>query len=190
MKRWWILAGCVVLLGVGAYTLSPWWALAGLAQAAQEKDADALARYVDFPRLRADLAGQLKDAMGRALDERGGDSTLDEGGRTLGAMMVDRVVERFVSPAGVANLMRHSLGVKAAEPHAGASRGALARRVHERVRLEWVGVSAVRIVFVHADGRVITTGRLEREGLHWRLVGLAIPGLGGAGVPEAAPEEA
>lgn len=181
MKRWWLIIGSVVLLGAGAYALSPWWALAGLAQAAKEKDAAGLERYVDFPRLRADLAGQLKDATARALDEQGGDATLDQAGRALGGMMVDRVVDRLVSPAGVAKLIRRALDLKSAVPHEHASRTGVARRVHERAHLEWTGLSAVRVVFVHPDGRVITTGRLEREGLHWRLVGLVIPQLHDAG---------
>jgi hypothetical protein len=56
---------------------------------------------------------------------------------------------------------------------------AIARRAYDRVGLEWLSSSSIRVlIFEEGTGTVATTARLEREGLRWRVVDVEIPDLG------------
>lgn len=97
-----LLAG----VGVGWYALSPWVALDALGDAIESGDEERLAARVDFPLLRDNLKQQIRERM-----MRGAADELDEhplGALALGfaSTLVDGLVDAFVTPAGVAELVR------------------------------------------------------------------------------------
>jgi hypothetical protein len=164
-------------LGAGLYVLSPWWSLAGLTLAVQQEDRYGMQRYIDFPRVRESIAAQAKEYLAERTQ---GDDAAGALGEVIGSVIADRAVETVVSPAGLAKLLAISReasrdggrGVSNVE-----SRSRTARSLHDRLRLEWVGVSSVRVQFFNRKGKRITTGYLERQGLTWRLVDIEVPGL-------------
>ena len=64
-----LLVGLILVaaLAVGVMVASPWWSLAGLAQAINAGDRQRLVRYVDFPRLRESISEQLTARLGQQL---------------------------------------------------------------------------------------------------------------------------
>ncbi len=176
-KRRWIALVGALALGAGGYVLSPWWSLAGLTLAVQQSDRYGMQRYIDFPRVRESVSAQAHSYLAETTD---GDDTAAALGAVLGSVVVDRAVEIAVSPAGLAKLLaisreaRHDRGSGLGKVE---SRARTARSLHDRLRLEWVGLSTVRVQFLNRKGKRITTGYLERQGFHWRLVDIEVPGL-------------
>lgn len=148
------------------FLLSPYWSSAGLGCAARDGNADALADYVDFERLRQDLKSQATMAMASEL--RSEDDWVAGLGAVLGAVLVDRIVDTVVTPETLAK------AVSAAAQTAGSdgvnsSRMELAVRLLVSGRTEWVGLSTVR---VHIDEKSSMTFR--RSGLKGRLTRLTV----------------
>jgi hypothetical protein len=174
--RWIALVGALAL-GAGLYVLSPWWSLAGLTLAVQRDDRYGMQRYIDFPRVRESITAQVNEYLA---EKTQGDDVAGALGAVIGSVVVDRAVETAVSPAGLAKLLaisRETRRDRASGLGKVESRSRTARSLHDRLRLEWVGVSSVRVQSFNRKGKWVMTGYLERQGLTWRLVDIELPGL-------------
>lgn len=99
VKRGLIIAGPIVLaLLVGWWWFSPYWALQGMQAALKDRDADAFAEYIDFPRLRSDLKS---DAFAELAQEANSDNEMEAGFAVLGASMAGPMIDGMVSPEGL-----------------------------------------------------------------------------------------
>jgi hypothetical protein len=156
-------------LAVVIFLLSPWWSLAGLSQAAQAGDKYRLALYVDFPRLRMSVREQLNAQVLSTMSTEMKENPFATLGAMLGGAMIDRTIDLMVTPSTLARLMQ-THARDAAEP-----RVPLAFRLYDRIGLEWLSASSIRVKIFDAAGRKTTTGLLERELLTWRLVDIEIP---------------
>lgn len=107
MKKIAVAGGVVVVAFVASVAASPYIALHGMKSAVQEKDADALSDYVDFPALRENVKGQLLAHMSKEMDAPEMKSNpFAAMGQALGVAMVGTMVDKLVSPAGVVAMMR------------------------------------------------------------------------------------
>ena len=99
----------VIIVGlVGIYFGSPYLAARNLKNAAIEADPDELETSVDFPSVRESLKSQLNVAM---MTEMQNDPEMkDNPFAGLGAMlvpaMVDRMIDAYVTPDGLAAMVR------------------------------------------------------------------------------------
>jgi hypothetical protein len=106
LKKYFVPAAAVVLLAVGAYLVSPFWAIHKLRKAAEAKDAVYITDSVDFPSFRESLKGALSAQMAKeaaASQEDGGFGAM---GAAFGAMMVGPLVDALVTPEAVIGLMQ------------------------------------------------------------------------------------
>ncbi len=103
-----VFAGALAAVAlVTSVAVSPYVALHGMKTAVQEKDADALSDYVDFPALRENVKGQLLAHMSNEMDSPEMKSNpFANMGKALGMAMVGTMVDKLVSPAGVVALLR------------------------------------------------------------------------------------
>jgi hypothetical protein len=102
-KRTVVAAFAAVIL-VAWFIAAPWIALGGMKQAIQERDADRLAEYVDFPSVRQSLKDQLNAVITDSLADSSEDNPMTALGVALGGAMVDRMVESLVTPDGLARI--------------------------------------------------------------------------------------
>lgn len=151
-----VAAGGLVLALAYAW-FSPYLALRGIQRAIQGNNPSALERYVDFPRVRESLKAQFNRVL---LEEASKD---DPGFGALGLMlagpMVDRLVDAFVTPEGLA-----SVGTGEAP-----QQGDL-----EAVRDWGVQRRGFSEVLVHRKGSPGEGLVMERRGLGWKVVRLQI----------------
>jgi len=99
------LAGLLVIFAIYLYA-SPYIALYNIKNAAEQKDADKLSGYIDFPSVKQSLKDQVKAAMAEELaasDEQDGFEAL---GTMLAAAMIDPIVDGLVTPDGVALMLQ------------------------------------------------------------------------------------
>ncbi|SJN36297.1 DUF2939 domain-containing protein [Psychrobacter sp. JB385] len=95
------LAGLLVIFAIYLYA-SPYIALYNIKNAVEQKDADKLSGYIDFPSVKQSIKDQVKAAMVEELaasDEQDGFEAL---GTMLAAAMIDPLVDGLVTPDGVA----------------------------------------------------------------------------------------
>jgi DUF2939 family protein len=93
----------VALLGAGWFHVSPSLALNGLRDALESGDSDALADHVDFPALRSNLKDQLSAIW---MNETSPDNPLGALAGGLATLLVDKILDSVVTPAGIGSLIR------------------------------------------------------------------------------------
>ncbi|WP_038055944.1 DUF2939 domain-containing protein [Thermus amyloliquefaciens] len=155
--RWWLAVLLPLVLG-GYLVLSPYFALRGLQVAIERRDAAALERYVDFPRVREALKADLHAAMVKEL-ERNQENPFAALGVLLAGGLIQAVVDSLLTPEGLA-----SVGT-------GKDPGEVGLEEVRRWRLKWQGLSRV---FVHHRNDPQTGLLMERQGLGWRVVRLVL----------------
>jgi len=108
MRKWIAIGAALVLLLGGVYLGSPYYAIHSLRAAARDADTDKLEDSVDFPAVRESLKSQMSAAM---MTKMQNDPEMrDNPFAGLGAMMIptiiDRMIDSFVTPDGIAAMMR------------------------------------------------------------------------------------
>lgn len=108
MKKWIAIGLPLALIIAGIYVGSPYYAAYSLKNAALEADTDKLDASVDFPAVRESLKSQLSAKM---MTQMQNDPTMKANPFAgLGALMlpalVDRMVDAFITPDGIAALVR------------------------------------------------------------------------------------
>ena len=150
------------LLGV-LFWISPYWAVSGLASAAQAGDADLVADYVDIGRLRSSFKGQAMIGIQAELQKKRG-TVMATLGAVLGSAMIDRFIDNMITPQTLAQLLSKELQ----DLH--ASRTTIVLRLIASSKAYWVSDSAFRIQ-VNKDSSMTW----RREGLSWRLTSVTVP---------------
>lgn len=103
-KRYGIALGAVfALLALGAYVvLGPYLTLLKLKNGVQERDAEKVSECVDYPALRQNLKEQVERAIRARV---GADNPLAALAAGVALTVADGLVDRLVSPEGLAELM-------------------------------------------------------------------------------------
>lgn len=102
-----LLAGVLVLAG---YVASPYLAMYRINQAIQQRDPVALEYYADWPALREHFRSDLNGLFVRTtVGQSGPDSAVGAArGAMLGPVIIDRLVDAWVTPDGVIQSMQQT----------------------------------------------------------------------------------
>ena len=200
MKRW-LLIAAIILFALLAYVAAgPWLTVRGIQRAVDARDASALSRHVDFPRLRSSLKAQLSDRLVRRAGEETQSSLFGGLALRLAEGAIDAAVETMITPLGIGALMqgqvfRDRLGEAAeaattaatpgpsADPESGAVSGSTPTEADtpvavqtQKAKADYRIESASRIsATLHdASGRPIEFV-LVRHGLQWKLADIRLP---------------
>lgn len=114
MKKWMVITAAFLLVVGGVYFGSPYYAANSLRNAALEADSDKLEASVDFPSVRESLKSQLSASLLTHMqnDPQMRDNTFAGLGALMMPAIIERAVDTFVTPDGIAALVR---GQKPAE---------------------------------------------------------------------------
>lgn len=173
------LVPCIgLLLAIVAWwAAGPWLAIHGIERAIERRDAAALARHVDFPRLRANLKAQLDDQLVRRAGTGVARNPLGALALGLAGSATGMAVDTIATPVGIGALMQGHLLWKRASGDTvdGDTWGAPApARPLQRAEHRYESVSRFSATVTHEDGRR-TTFVLQRQGLRWKLVDIRLP---------------
>jgi hypothetical protein len=170
------LSVSLLLLMLAAFWyFSPYVTLHAMRNAAQAHDAAALARHVDFPRVRESLKGQVRALTARQARDIGGDHPLARAGAAFGAMLGNLVgntlVDVLVTPERLADAMREG---ELKEPSAAGE--AAGPKQEKQWAFERRGMNVFVAKALDSSGEADIGFVLEREGFAtWRLVGIELP---------------
>ncbi|GAB3505724.1 DUF2939 domain-containing protein [Pseudoxanthomonas daejeonensis] len=173
-----VAALVLLLLALLAWVAAgPWLAVRGIERAIAQRDAAALERHVDFPRLRVNLKAQLDDRMVRTAGE-------DVAGNFFGALALavagsasGVAVDTLATPLGIGALLQgHVLWQRTGGRTVGGDTWAEAEpaRPLQGTRLRYESLSRFTGTLEHANGHR-TVFVLQRQGLRWRLVDIRLP---------------
>jgi Protein of unknown function (DUF2939) len=93
----------VAVLGYGY--ASPYLALNRLKRAADERDAQTVSEYVDYPALRESLKDQIAGLLTRKIQARANGNPLAALGAMIGVALIGPLVDAYATPDGVAALL-------------------------------------------------------------------------------------
>lgn len=113
-----VLAGAafVCIATAGLLYASPYLALRNIAKAVEEKDAERVSRYVDFPALRENVKAQMLARLdGQLQAPEMKDNPMAGFGRALAAGVVNQATDVLVSPTGVMLMMKNGKPGKPAD---------------------------------------------------------------------------
>ncbi|MGE3476876.1 MAG: DUF2939 domain-containing protein [Rhodospirillaceae bacterium] len=169
MKKILIAAGAVIVLLVAGYAAAgPHLALNGIREGVVAQDEAALAEHIDFPAFRESMKEQIAEVMTARMAARaGGDPEMAAMGQLFASKMVEVMVDKVVTPAGLAMMTSAK----------GADEALSKDNVLKDDHVSYEGLD--RAVVTQAgsqDAKLV----LSRRGLKWRLTGVRLP------APEAA----
>lgn len=102
------IALVVAIGGFATYLFAmPYITVYNIKRAAENNNADELSEYIDFPSVRQSVKEQLTVSLAKNLaeDDALKDNPFAKLGALFGAMMVDKMVDAYVTPTGIASLM-------------------------------------------------------------------------------------
>lgn len=156
-----VLIGALATLFVSYFVASPWLTLHELRSAVRNRNADAVAKHVDFPALRESLKTQMKTAMTLK-------AVKDEQSAALAAAfassMTDQFVDALVTPEGLRQLM-------AAEAERSAPK--TEPSLFDKGSASYQSLNRFAVT-IHENGQDKGRVLLDRQGLSWKVVGIEI----------------
>ena len=176
-----IVMAILAVLAVGYLAAGPYLTAYQLRTAILEQDGEALPEYVDFPALRESLKAELNAAMiDGVLDEEDA-NPFAALGAALAGLMIDRVIDAYVTPAGLRTLMT----APGAEVDVSNSRaaflstdGSVVEELDMNVDMGYRSLSRFDIVTASKEGDDHVTFVLRRRGIDWKLTEIRLPALG------------
>ena len=171
MKRIVIALGiAVVLLGFAAYFVAgPYLTLYKLKSGVEARDAEAVAECVDFPALRQNLKDQLQAALAKRIDSQ--QNPLAALAANLAVTFADPVVDRLITPQGLAELMAgQKPPLASSEPSTPAPP---AKKPLEDASFGYESFDEFVVSVPSAGGAIRFV--LTRSGLSWKLSRIEIP---------------
>ncbi len=194
MRKRWLWIGVAVAAGLtGLYVSYPYYTLSRLRDAIASGDRAALEALIAWPAVRAGVkedlnAFTLRELAGRSSEEAGlaGLGSMMAG--ALGPLIIDRMVDAYVTPTGLAQLVS-----KDADGSAAGNPPDSARSRVKEARLRSSGfVGPTRFRFEVDNGRNENGpglgGLLELEGMSWRLTRILLPAEIFAPTPNPDPQ--
>jgi len=174
-KKTAVAVAAILVAALAAATwASPHWTLYRMRAAVDARDAGALARYVDFPRLRESVKVQVMRRLGAggALSESRR-NPFAAFGQAMALAVIDPVVDAAVSPSGVAAML--DAGEIRFQPKREEPPPIEDERVREKVNYDLSYRSWRQAVVQRADGGGVAFV-LDRDGLwHWKLAAVELP---------------
>jgi hypothetical protein len=99
------LVAILIVIALGFGYASPYIVLNELKHAADERDAETVDEYVDFPALRESLKQQITGLLTRRLDTQGHGNPFAAIGAMIGVALIGPLVDAYATPDGVAALL-------------------------------------------------------------------------------------
>lgn len=174
-RAWIAVLLAAILVLAGWLAAGPWLAIRAIDDAIRANDAQALARQVDFPPLRASLKRQLADRVVRAAGPDVQASALGSFGLRMAAGATSLAVDATVNPMGLAALLEgRAVWRQVGNDFAPPDPDAATPRTFEGATCRYESLSRFTATLPDEDGRELVVV-LERQGLRWRLVDVRLP---------------
>lgn len=143
--------------------------------AAENHDGEALSEYIDFPSVRQSLKDQMNAMFAKKMaeDNEMKNNPFAAFGVALVGMMADKMVDAYVTPAGIAQMMAGEKPLRQAAQSSETSRSTASKPLSE-ASMSYESLDKFVVRIKDNDGgedKFI----LRRHGLSWKLTDIIIP---------------
>lgn len=176
MKYKWLVS-VIVLLVIYVFA-SPYLVVYQIRAATQSNDAPALAKHIDFISVRTNLKDQLNQKIAGITSQAGDDQRpFSRFGTALAGLMVDKLVDVYVTPSGMQQLMS---GKKPQSPSTAPQKtpsNTPTTHTEKPAVTSSMSYQSLNTFVVSATGK--TGDRvdvvLSRQGLTWKVTNIVLP---------------
>ncbi|MBP8645186.1 MAG: DUF2939 domain-containing protein [Syntrophobacteraceae bacterium] len=170
-----------VVLGVAAglfavYVLAaPYITVYRMKSAAENHDGEALSEHIEFPSVRQSLKDQMNAMFAKKIaeDEDMKNNPFAALGAAFAGVMVDKMVDAYVTPAGITQLMAGEKPRPGAEQGDGSA-GNSGRKPLSDASMSYESLDKF-VVKVKGDNGGEGKFVLRRRGIGWKLTDIIIP---------------
>jgi Protein of unknown function (DUF2939) len=170
MNKTTVLVGLVIVALVGYAAVGPVITIYQIKSAVEQQDSEKLSEYIDFPTLRTNLKEQLNSEMMKQAATGLKDNPILALGLALSPKLVESIVDSFVTPSGISNLMAGK------QQHAQESSGRQRWEPFKNSRYTYDSSSKFS-VWVKDDKCEEIRFVLTRDVLSWKLSNIIITGF-------------
>jgi len=176
MSKGKLLVGAAVMLFVLYVVAAPYITVYQLKSAAEDRDGEALSEHIEFPSVRQSLKDQMNVMFAKKMseDEKTKDNPFAALRAALAGVVVDKVVDVYVTPAGISKLMagekpKHHIGKEGGNSSSNSGRKPLAD-----ASMAYESLDKFVVKVNNKDGE---EGKfvLRRRGFGWKLTEIIIP---------------
>ena len=178
MKKWLWLAAALALVLLGWTAVGPYRTIDAIRDAAQARDAAAMARQVDFPALRSSLKAQLASHVLQRAGTPSSDNPLAVFGLGIANGLVGGLVDTMVTPVGLGAMMEgrkvwdRASGVP--PPASDGARDAASSRPLQDAEYRYESLSRFTATVHDDQGRPVVFV-MTRHGFDWKLTDIRLP---------------
>jgi len=165
-----LLIGFLTLV-VAYVVASPYVTVYYMKAAAEQRDGEALSDYVDLPAVREDLKDQFNAKLGSKMAQEIDDNPFAVLGGLLAGVMVNKMVDTFVTPSGLIELMKGEVPKASGSGDGGDGER---NKPFGQADYRYEAWDKFSVIVPDQDGdeaRFI----LRRRGLGWKLTSVKIP---------------
>jgi hypothetical protein len=173
MSKWKVVLGIAAGLFAIYVVAAPYITVHQMKSAAESHDGEALSEHVEFPSVRQSLKDQMNAMFAKKMAESDEmkNNPFAAFGAVLEGMMVDKMVDAYVTPAGITQLMAGEKP-QAAQGEDASSSTARKPLSEASMSYESLGKFVVRVKGNDGgEGKFV----LRRRGLSWKLTDIIIP---------------
>lgn len=172
-----LVVALIALFLAGYVVAAPYITVYQIRQAAKERDADALERHIDFQSVRESLKAQMNAKIMADAKTTMKDNPFAAFGVALAGAMVESMVTSFVTPAGLAQMMKGDKPVVAggAGGESAPSAGSSSREPFEGADMGYQGLSRFVVTVPSDKGGDPARFILKRSGVSWLLSDVRLP---------------
>jgi len=182
MKASRLLTLAVVLVAI--YVIAaPFLTCYRMRAAAEDRDSGALSEHIEYPSVRQSLKDQMNaKVLGEMAKNDVKEGPLATIGTALAGMVIDKMIDQYVTPAGVEQMMAGEKPnpVKAADPNEKPE-----RKPFENASMSYASLNKFVVKVPGDDGEVQFV--LRRRGLGWMVTEIILPAKAGNDAPEGNP---
>jgi hypothetical protein len=171
------IASVVILFGiviVGYVTAGPFITIYQIKSGVEDQDAEKLSDHIDFTTLRTNLKQQINVLIAGETASGSHDNPFAALAIGVASKLADGVVDTFVTPSGLANLMEGKKPLQSGgfEPSAGS--GTVRHEPFKNARYTYDSTSKFSVWVKDGNGGEIRFV-LTRDGLAWKLSNIVVP---------------
>ncbi|MDI6800238.1 MAG: DUF2939 domain-containing protein [Actinomycetota bacterium] len=141
-------------------------------EAAAQGDAEKLSEYVDFESVKESLKDQLNAVMTKEMEDGVADDPFAGLGALFSGALIDGMIDSYVTPEGLAALMKGEAPALGGEAQAGVGKPALSSDVSMGYESLNRFVITLKGDTPKQDIKIV----LERDGFSWKITDIRLPG--------------
>ena len=159
--------GAIIIIIAGYIFAAPYITVYQMKKAGENKNGESLSEYVEFPTLRQNLKDQINAMFMKEMGKEVKDSPFSALGAVFGGMMAEKMVDVYVTPAGITELMS---GEKlSSEPEVGSSDSEPPSEPFANASMSYESFNKFSVTIKDKKSSGEVKFILRRRGIGWKL---------------------